>query len=41
LRYHPEIRTGLYMHKGVLVSKALGEWFDLPYSHRDLLFGDL
>jgi hypothetical protein len=29
------------MHKGVLVSKALGEWFDLPYSHRDLLFGDL
>jgi alanine dehydrogenase len=41
LRYHPEIRTGLYMHKGVLVSKALGEWFDLPYSHRDLFFGDL
>ncbi len=41
LRYHPEIRTGLYLHKGVLVSKALGEWFDLPYSHRDLFFGDL
>lgn len=41
LRYHPEIRTGLYLHKGVLASKALGEWFDLPYSHRDLFFGDL
>ena len=41
LRYHPELRTGLYMHKGVLASKALGDWFDLPYSHRDLFFGDL
>ena len=41
LRYHPEIRTGMYLHKGVLASKALGEWFDLPYSHRDLFFGNL
>ncbi|MCT4622052.1 MAG: alanine dehydrogenase [Schleiferiaceae bacterium] len=41
LRYHPEIRTGLYMHKGVLASPALGEWFDLPYSHPDLFFGNI
>ena len=40
LKQHPEIRTGLYMHKGILTSKALGEWFDLPYSHRDLFFKD-
>ena len=41
LRYHPELRTGMYMHKGVLTSKALGEWFGLPYSEGDLFFGDL
>ena len=41
LRYHPEIRTGMYLYNGALASKALGEWFDLPYTHRDLFFGDL
>lgn len=41
LKYHPELRTGMYMHNGVLTSKALGEWFGLPYSHGDLFFGDI
>ncbi len=31
------IRHGVYMYKGILTSKTLGETFDLPYKNIDLL----
>ena len=31
------IRNGVYMYKGILTSKTLGETFDLPYKNIDLL----
>lgn len=31
------IRNGVYMYKGILTSKTLGETFDLPYKSIDLL----
>ncbi len=33
------VRKGLYMYRGTLVNKAIGEWFDLPYTDAHLLFG--
>ncbi|GGH66546.1 MAG: alanine dehydrogenase [Bacteroidetes bacterium] len=39
LRFRKEIRAGMYIYNGVLVNKAIGEWFDLPYSDGNLLFG--
>ncbi len=33
------VREGLYVYKGTLVNKPIGEWFDLPYTEVDLLFG--
>ncbi len=32
------VRQGLYIYKGTLVNKPIGEWFDLPYTEVDLLF---
>jgi len=34
---HAGIRHGVYMYKGILTSKTLGETFDLPYKNIDLL----
>lgn len=39
VRFRKEIRSGMYIYNGVLVNKAIGEWFNLPYSDGDLLFG--
>ncbi len=39
LRFRKDVRAGMYMYNGVLTSKAIGEWFDLPYSDSNLLFG--
>lgn len=39
LRYRKEIRAGMYLYNGVLTNKAISDWFDLPYSNSDLLFG--
>lgn len=39
IRFQKEIRSGMYMYNGVLVNKSIGEWFDLPYSNGNLLFG--
>lgn len=39
LRYRKEVRAGMYMHKGILTNRAIGEWFDLPYTEGELLFG--
>lgn len=38
LHVHPYVRKGLYMYKGNLTRKSIGEWFDLPYAEGDLLF---
>ncbi len=32
------VRQGLYVYKGTLVNRPIGEWFDLPYTEVDLLF---
>lgn len=32
------VRRGLYVYKGNLVNKPIGEWFDLPYTEAHLLF---
>lgn len=39
LRYRKDVRAGMYLYNGVLTNKAIGEWFDLPFSDSDLLFG--
>ncbi len=33
------VRKGLYLYNGTLVNQPIGEWFDLPYTDADLLFG--
>ncbi|MGK0406855.1 MAG: alanine dehydrogenase [Roseivirga sp.] len=32
------VRQGLYLYKGSLTNKSIGEWFDLPYTESDLHF---
>lgn len=39
LRINKGVRKGLYVYKGTLVNKPIGEWFDLPYADANLLFG--
>jgi alanine dehydrogenase len=34
-------QQGLYMYNGVLTSKVIGEWHNLPYSPASLLLGGL
>jgi len=41
LRYKPQIRAGMYMYKGLVTHRFLGEHFDLPYSESGLLFGEI
>lgn len=33
------VRKGLYIYNGILVNRGIGEWFDLPYTEVNLLFG--
>ncbi|MGY5351163.1 alanine dehydrogenase [Wenyingzhuangia sp. IMCC45533] len=37
VKYDNIIRSGMYMYKGVLTKKAVGEWFDLPFTDINLL----
>ena len=37
LRFDRGLRNGLYFYHGVLTSKSVGEWFDLPYRDINLL----
>ena len=41
LHFDLNIRAGLYLYRGLLTKRHLGEHFDLPYSSDDLLFGNL
>jgi len=41
LHYDLNVRAGLYMYKGLLTKRHLGEHFDLPFSNDSLLFGAL
>ena len=41
LYFDLNIRAGLYLYGGLLTKRHLGEYFDLPYSSDDLLFGNL
>lgn len=38
LHRQKHVRCGLYLYQGSLISKSIGEWFDLPYAEGDLLF---
>jgi alanine dehydrogenase len=37
LRFDKGLRNGLYLYHGILTSKSVGEWFDLPYSDINFL----
>jgi len=41
LHYDLNTRAGLYLYKGLLTKRHLGEHFDLPFSNDALLFGNL
>ena len=41
LHYDLNMRAGLYLYKGLLTKRNLGEHFDLPFSNDALLFGNL
>ena len=41
LHYDLNMRAGLYLYKGLLTKRHLGEHFDLPFSNDALLFGNL
>ncbi|WP_010134048.1 alanine dehydrogenase [Ochrovirga pacifica] len=35
--YDPVIRSGMYMYRGILTKKAVGDWFDIPFTDINLL----
>ncbi len=37
VKYDNILRSGMYMYKGVLTKKAVGDWFDLPFTDINLL----
>ncbi|MGY5356010.1 alanine dehydrogenase [Wenyingzhuangia sp. IMCC45467] len=37
VRYDKIIRSGMYMYKGILTNKAVGDWFDFPFTDINLL----
>ncbi len=41
LHFDLNIRAGLYLYRGLLTKRHLGEHFDLPFSNDSLLFGTL
>ncbi|MCC5917490.1 MAG: alanine dehydrogenase [Cryomorphaceae bacterium] len=41
LRSNLNLQKGLYMYNGVLTSKVIGEWHNLPYSAASLLLGGI
>lgn len=39
LKANPNLRSGLYLFNGIVTNKAIGEWYNLPYSDAELLIG--
>ncbi len=37
IRFDDGLKNGLYFYRGILTSKAISDWFDLPYSDLNLL----
>ena len=37
IRFDDGLKNGLYFYQGILTNKAIGDWFDLPYSDLNLL----
>lgn len=37
MKYDKVIRTGMYMYRGILTKKAVGDWFDIPFTDINLL----
>lgn len=37
IRFDSGLKNGLYFYRGILTNKAVGDWFDLPYSDLNLL----
>lgn len=37
VKYDQVIRSGMYMYKGILTQKSIGDWFNLPYTDINLL----
>ncbi|GER60528.1 alanine dehydrogenase [Patiriisocius marinus] len=37
IRYDPGLANGLYFYRGILTSKSISDWFDLPHSDINLL----
>ncbi len=37
IRFDNGLRNGLYFYRGILTNKAVGDWFDMPYSDLNLL----
>ena len=38
LRINKGLKSGLYFYRGILTSKSVSDWFDLPYRDINLLF---
>ena len=38
LRFDRGLKSGLYFYRGILTSKSVSDWFDLPYRDINLLF---
>jgi alanine dehydrogenase len=37
IRFDSGLKNGLYFYRGILTNKAIGDWFDLPYSDLNLI----
>jgi alanine dehydrogenase len=37
IRFDSGLKNGLYFYRGILTNKAIGDWFDMPYSDLNLL----
>lgn len=37
IRFDSGLKNGLYFYRGILTNKAVGDWFDMPYSDLNLL----
>ena len=37
IRFDSGLKNGLYFYHGILTSKAVADWFNLPYSDPNLL----
>tara|TARA_R110002124_G_scaffold138576_6_gene302243 strand:+ start:190357 stop:191556 length:1200 start_codon:yes stop_codon:yes gene_type:complete len=37
IRFDGGLKNGLYFYRGILTNKAVGDWFDMPYSDLNLL----